>query len=194
MQRLQPQTGCAFTLIDGQALEICDPEGCQVADVAAFSQRDVRESFSSGRTLDYNELVYLTTGAALYSNRSSQMLKIESDDVKRHDYLLTPCSSRMFELLRGEFDHPSCLTNLANSLRPFGIAEDDVRCTFNAFMNVSVSDSGRVTVSEPRSAAGDKIVLRAHMDLIVALTACSSEHSNGGRCKAIEFRILGPVG
>lgn len=190
MQRLQPQTGCAFSLSSGQALEICDPEGRQVADVAAFSQHDVRESFSSGRTLDYNEQVYLTTGATLYSNRSSQMLTIESDDVKRHDYLLTPCSSRMFELLRGESGHPSCLSNLARALSAFGIAEDDIHCTFNAFMNVSLSESGRVTVFEPGSKAGDKIVLRAQMDLIVGLTACSSEHSNAGRCKPIDFRIL----
>ncbi len=190
MQRLQPQTGCAFALLAGQALEICDPQGGQVADVAAFAQHDVRESFSSGRTLDYNQQVYLTTGATLYSNRSAQMLTLESDDVKRHDYLLTPCSSRMFELLRGEAGHASCLSNLAGSLGPFGIAEDDIHCTFNAFMNVSLSESGRVTVLAPCSKAGDTIVLRAQMDLIVGLTACSSEHSNAGRCKPIEFQVL----
>ncbi len=190
--RLEAQSGCAFTLRRGDALQIIDPHGGQVADLMAFGLHDLRETFSSGRTLDYNASVFLSSGAALYSNRSNVMLRIEQDDVRRHDFLLTPCSERMFEILRGQAHHNSCLTNLANALRRFGLGEDDVHSTFNAFMHVVVGANGRVDVLPPTSQPGECVVLRAQMDLVVGLTACSSEHSNAGRCKPIDYQLLGP--
>ena len=70
--RLQPQTGTAFMLAAGDTLRVIDPEGEQVADLIAFS-RDARPAWlSAGRTFDYNNTVYLTTGHVLYSNRSRQ--------------------------------------------------------------------------------------------------------------------------
>ena len=192
MQRVNSQSGTAFILAAGSALEIVDPLGGQVADIAVFGREDPRESLSSGRTLDYNERIYLSTGDALYSNRSRAMLRIEADTVGRHDYLLSPCSQRMFEILRGYVDHPSCLGFLAEHLARFGIGEDAIQTTFNAFMNVEIGADGRISIAAPRSRAGDRIVLRAEMDVIVGLTACSSEYTNGGTCKPVDYRILTP--
>jgi uncharacterized protein len=44
----------------------------------------------------------------------------------------------------------------------------------------------------PRSKAGDTITLRAEMDSIVGLTACSAEISNNYKFKPIGFEILEP--
>ena len=41
----------------------------------------------------------------------------------------------------------------------------------------------------PKSRAGDFISFRAHMDLIVALTACSHEATNAGTLKDIGYQI-----
>lgn len=183
------QTGVAFVLFEGATLTICDPEGAQVCDLAAYSAADVREQFSPGRTIDYAQTIAFGPGSKLYSNRSEVMLEIVHDDVGVHDCLLTPCSGRMFEILRGQKNHPSCHGNLARSLALFGIEQDDVSATFNAFMNVRIGADGSVTVETPPSRAGNCIVLRARMDLIVGLTACSSEHSNGGRCKPIHYWV-----
>jgi hypothetical protein len=49
---------------------------------------------------------------------------------------------------------------------------------------------GSLTISAPRSKAGDSLSPRAEMDLIVGLTACSAEMSNNYRFKPIEFRIV----
>jgi len=189
-RRLAPQTATAFVLARGARLEIIDPQGGQVADIAAFERSDVRERFSPGRTMDYNEKVWLSTGDYLYSNRSTRMLEIEQDDVGRHDILLAPCSARMFELLRGKKDHPSCHANLSSALKPFGIGPDDIEATFNAFMNVSLTAEGCVVLGAPSSKAGDCIVFRSLIDLVVGVSACSSEHTNAGTCKRIDFRIL----
>lgn len=192
MNRLPPQTGCAFILKAGEALEVVSPFDQQVADLALFAHADRHESFSSGRTLDYNEQIFLTTGATLYSNRSTAMMRIEVDKAGRHDYLITPCSSRMFQILYNQMDHPSCHENLSKALERFQISSDDVHSTFNAFMRVDVDSQGHIAVMPPSSRAGDRIVFRSLMDLICGLTACSSELSNNGICKPIDYRTLAP--
>jgi uncharacterized protein YcgI (DUF1989 family) len=190
MSRLEPQTGCALVLRAGEALEVLSPRDEQVADLALYAYADPREYFSAGRTLDYNSCVFLTTGSTLYSNRSTPMMRIELDHAGRHDYLLAPCSARMFQILRNLDRHPSCHENLAKALQPFNISSDDIHATFNAFMCVDIDLGGRIAVIPPSSRAGDRIVLRALVDLIAGLTACSSEHSNNGVCKPIDYRVI----
>lgn len=188
-QRIAPQTGTAFRLERGTILRVIDVEGEQVADLVAFSP-DGEEWLSSGRTIDYNGTICLTTGHSLYSNRSSEMFTILRDTVGRHDFLFAPCSPEMFMKLYGfEPGHPSCFRNLADNLASFGIAQDRIPTTFNIFMNVEVLPSGEVNVLPPRSRAGDVIELRAEMDLVVALTACSAELSNNWRFKPIDYEI-----
>ena len=108
----------------------------------------------------------------------------------RHDFLYTPCSAETFALLYGETGHhPSCLENLARNLAAYGVTPDDIPTTFNIFMNVEIGADGRLTILPPRSRAGDYIELRAEMDLVVGLTACSAEMSNNYRLKPIDYEI-----
>ena len=119
------------------------------------------------------------------------MWTILEDTVGRHDFLLTPCSPETFSIIyKTTGHHPSCFENLVTNLRQFGIEPDAIPTTFNVFMNVEVTPSGEIRILPPRSAAGDHIVLRAEMDLIVGVTACSAELSNNGRFKPIEVEIL----
>jgi uncharacterized protein len=187
---IAPQTGTAFELRAGQLLRVIDLEGEQVADLTAFNAADKSEWLSSGRSIDYANRIYLTKGDPLYSNRSRPMFTIVDDDVGRHDFLLTPCSPETFQIIYGNTDpHPSCFGNLAHHLAPFGIAPDAIPTTFNIFMNVEVDPTGTLKILPPRSKAGEAIVLRAEMDLIVGLTACSAEMSNNYRFKPIGFEI-----
>src|SRR5437868_1811344 len=190
MRSLEPQTGTAFELNKGQSLRVIDLEGEQVADLVAFARADKSEWLSSGRSIDYANTIYLTTGNILYSNRSNPMLSILADDVGRHDFLLTPCSPETFALIYNSKEyHPSCFENLATPLSSLGIMPDGIPTTFNIFMNVNIKPDGALDIRPPLSRAGDKIVLRAEMDLIVGLTACSAELSNNGRLKPIGYQI-----
>ncbi len=74
---------------------------------------------------------------------------------------------------------------------PFGIAADDIPTTFNAFMNVDVLASGELKIGPPLSKPGDFLDLRAEMDLVVGVTACSAEMSNNYSFKPIEVEIRG---
>ena len=189
--RIEPQTGYGLELKRGQILRVIDPEGEQVSDVMAFAKGDKAEKLSSGRSIDYNDTIYLTTGHVLYSSRSRPMFTILEDTVGRHDFLLTPCSPETFEILYEGHEgyHPSCLENLTVNLAPFGILEDDIPTTFNVFMNVVVSPSGELDIRPPLSKAGDYVDLRAEMDLVVGVTACSAEKSNNHSFKPIEIEV-----
>lgn len=191
---LPPQTGHAVTVRAGQLLRIVDPQGEQVADLVSFAQDDPAEWLSSGRTIDYANTIYLTAGHTLYSNRSRPMWTVVEDTVGRHDFLLTPCSPDTFRILYGETGpHPSCFANLAEHLAPFGIAPDAIPTTLNVFMNVEVAPDGELTIGAPRSTAGDYLLLRAEMDLIVGITACSAELSNNGSFKPIDVEVIDPA-
>jgi uncharacterized protein YcgI (DUF1989 family) len=187
--RIPPQSGAGFLLDKGRTLRITTPEAEQVCDLIAFG-RDKTEWLSTGRSIDYNETIYLTSGHVLYSNRSNPMLTIGRDDCGRHDVLFAPCSPEMFQKLY-DFgpDHPSCFRNLAENLAPFGIRDDQIPTTFNVFMNAELAPNGSIKVVPPLNKAGDVIELVAEMDLIVGLTACSAELSNNWSFKPIDYEI-----
>ena len=195
---LKPQTGIAFELEKGQILRVIDPEGEQVSDVVAFAsagpgRADASEWLSSGRTIDYNNTIYQTTGHVLYSNRSNPMFTILEDTVGTHDFLLTPCSPETFEMLYEGHEgyHPSCLENLTKNLERFGIDGDDIPTTFNVFMNVEVLPSGEISIRPPLSKPGDFVDLRAETNLVVGVTACSAEKSNNHSLKPIDLMMYG---
>jgi uncharacterized protein YcgI (DUF1989 family) len=188
---IPPRSGTAFRLAAGEVLIVIDPQGGQVADLLAFNAEDVGEALSSGRTLDYQSTIRLTTGDRLWSNRSRVMLQIVEDTVGMHDFLLTPCSSDTFRICYSDHDpHPGCFGNLSAALAPYGITPDDIPNAFNCFMNVPVDGAtGRIEVLPPLSKSGDYIAFRAEMDLIIGLTACSARDSNGGSFKPIAYRV-----
>jgi uncharacterized protein YcgI (DUF1989 family) len=190
-ERIPPRSGTAFRLQAGATLIVIDPQGSQVADLLAFNADDPGEVISSGRTLDYAETIYLTTGHILYSNRSRPLLTIIDDTVGTHDFLLTPCSVDTFlHFYPDEPIHRGCFGNLAEALAPYGITADRIPVAFNCFMNVPVDgETGKLTVLPPRSKAGDRIVFKAEMDLVIGLTACSALASNGGSFKPIDYKI-----
>ena len=185
------RSGAAFRLAAGETLVVIDPRGRQVADLLAFNAADLDEVISSGRTLDYAETICLTTGHKLYSNRSRVMLDIVEDTVGRHDFLLTPCSYDTFHHFYPDLPpHRGCFGNLAAALEPYGIVPDRIPTAFNCFMNVPVdATTGKLSVLPPISKAGDYVALRAAMDLVIGLTACSAPASNGGSFKPIHYRI-----
>jgi uncharacterized protein YcgI (DUF1989 family) len=188
---IPPRSGVAFTLNKGQKLKVVDVEGEQVSDLVCFNRNDTREYLSSGRTIDYAETIFLTTGHPLYSNRSNVMLEIIEDTVGRHDFLLSPCSAEMFSIIYGhDQPHRGCFGNLSEALKEYGITPDAIPVCFNVFMHVSVdSSTGKIAVLPPLSKAGDYVVFEAKMDLVIGMTACSAGMSNNFKFKEIGYEV-----
>lgn len=190
-ERIEPQSGKAFQLRKGDFLKVIDPLGQQVSDIVCFNLSDNKEWLSAGKTLDYANTILISTGHKLYSNRSRVMLEILEDTNGRNDFLLAPCSRETFEIIYNyQGYHPSCHENLYQNLEPYGIGPDDIPVAFNVFMNVQVQLDGSFTVDPPTSKAGDYVLFKAHMDLVVGLTACSAGQSNNFNYKPIDYQIL----
>ncbi|MEO6584107.1 MAG: urea carboxylase-associated family protein [Ferruginibacter sp.] len=190
-QIIPPRSGTAFLLRKGEKLKITDLHGEQVADFICFNQHDIAEYLSSGRTIDYAETIFLTSGHSFYSNRSNVMFTMLTDTVGRHDFLLTPCSAETFKIIYGhEHPHRGCFGNLSEALAPFGIKPDAIPVCFNIFMHVTVDgETGKIAVKPPKSSPGDHIIIEATMDLIIGLTACSAEMSNNYAFKPIAYEL-----
>lgn len=189
--RIAPQHGASFKIRGSEILRVYAPDGEQVADLFAFKDGDPACSLSSGRSIDYASKIFLSTGDVLYANDSRRMFTIVADTVGRHDFMLTPCSQEMFEILyRCDGHHPSCFENLCRAFRDHGVRPEQISTTFNIFMNVNVGADGSVRVVAPTVRPGDFIELRAEMDMVCALTACSAEMSNNGSFKPIDYEVV----
>jgi uncharacterized protein len=188
---IPPRSAAAFILKSGQKIKVIDIEGEQVSDFICFNYHHRTEYLSAGRTMDYEETLFLSNGNKFYSNRSNVMLKMIEDTVGRHDFLLAPCSAEMFRInYKEDNPHKGCFGNLRDALQPYGIHPDDIPTCFNIFMFVDVNcNSGKLSVLPPKSKAGDYVVLEAQMDLIVGMTACSAGMSNNFSFKPIGYKI-----
>jgi uncharacterized protein len=61
-----------------------------------------------------------------------------------------------------------------------GIEPDPLPTAFNIFMTVDVRADGSLVFAPPRSRAGDALILRAEMDLAIAVSSCPASSCNGG--------------
>jgi len=187
---LEPQTGIAFIVQKGQNIRVIDVEGEQVSDFVCFARKDIKEVLSANRSMDYNGKIHLSTGDVLYSNSSNLMLTIVDDQVGKHDFLFAPCSQEMFQISYGiTKPHPNCLDNLDTHLSRYGINKHAIPTPLNIFMNAKISQDGLINIQPPLSKAGEFIELRAEMDLIVGVTACSALKCNNYKCTAIDVEI-----
>ena len=87
--------------------------------------------------------------------------------------------------------HANCSDNLSAALRELGVDPKPLPSTFNLFMNANVGADGRLTVVRSQSVAGNSIVLRAEMDLAIALSSCPASTCNGGApIRSLAYEIL----
>lgn len=185
------KSGVSVELKKNQRLRVIDIEGGQVSDLFAFASEDMEEYLSSGRTIDYNKTIYLTTGHVLYSDRSNPMLSIVADLVGKHDFLFTPCSQEMFEIqYEVKEPHPNCLENLAKAFAPYGIRQSQIAVPFNLFMNSEILPNGDIKIHPPISKPGEYIEFRAEMDLIIGVTSCPAVTANNFKFTPIQVEVF----
>jgi len=188
---IEPQSGTAFSLEQGQTIRIIDVAGEQVSDLYSFAEGNTGEHLSSGHTTDYNGKLFLTEGDILYSNHSNPMFTIVADQVGQHIMLYAPCSQEMFEKSYGVKEaHPNCLDNLITNFKDFDIQQPDIAIPFTMFMNIEISPQGEISILPPLSKAGDYIELRAEMDLVVGVTACSAGKCNNFKWTPIDIELF----
>jgi hypothetical protein len=121
------------------------------------------------------------------------MMTVTHNDLGDH-FLGTHCSALSMALL-GAPGHRSCSDNFAEALAEFGLELEDVYSpsVVNIFSNarIDTQGDGRLLINPPRSAPGDFVEFLAHMDVLVAISACPDDVTakNDHSCKSIRIQI-----
>ena len=89
--------------------------------------------------------------------------------------LIAACDPSRFSLLGVKDWHPSCQENLEKVMARLGFPDVEIPSPINLFTNIPVAPDGTLSWEPALTEAGDSITLRAEMDCIVVLTACSQD-------------------
>lgn len=181
-------SGQSIEVRKNEKITIIDLEGAQVVDFFAESQHNPLEFLSTGVTIDCNQSLKLKAGDIIFTNLYNPMFKLILDDVGTHDLLHPCCRPEMFDFFyQNGKGHPNCLENINSSLNK----QYPIIHPVNLFMHTKINTDGSISVEQPLSKPGDKVVLRAEMDVRLGVAACSVSESkcNGGKCTPIKIII-----
>ena len=181
-------SGIKIDVEQGQSITVIDLEGQQVVDFFAEAGGNANEFLSTGVTIDCNQSLKLKAGSLIYTNLYNPMLEILSAAVGAHDLMHPCCRKEMFDFFyHNGKGHPNCLDNINKALGE----QRSIITPVNLFMHTKINADGSVAVLEPLSKAGDKIVLKALMNITLGIAACSVSESkcNSGKCSPIKIII-----
>ena len=169
------KTGWAAPLRAGQYLKITDPCGKQAADFWAFNAADLDEHLSAMHTRVWINRLCPRPGESFHSNHRRPILQLIADTCGVHDLLTAACDEHRYRLYGVEGGHPSCAGNLRRAMASHFPGRMAIPQPVNFFMNVAVFPDGRVETGANPSKPGDHVLLKAWIDLVVAISACPQE-------------------
>jgi uncharacterized protein len=187
---IPPSEGRPFTAQAGQFITVVDVDGQQVADFVALNAAEHKERLSTCYTRTDLRRIYVREGDTMKTNLRRPIFEIVEDQVGQHDITVAACDPQRYEQSYGIPGHANCLDNLSQALSTFGIDRWSVPEPFNIFQHTIIEPDGTMTSHEPRSKAGDRIVLRALMDVVGAVSACANELSPTNAHNLTSIRVL----
>ena len=156
-------SGIKIDVQQGQSITVVDIEGGQVVDFFAEVTDKPNEFLSTGVTIDCNESLKLKIGDTIYTP-------------EMYDYF--------YHNGKG---HRNCLDNINNALEE----QRPIITPINLFMHTKINTDGNISVEKPISEAGDKIILKALLNITLGIAACSVSESqcNSGKCSSVKVII-----
>ena len=185
--------GRGVEVTGGQRFRVVDVEGGQIADLFAFVADDVREYHSAEHTRVHVSRVFPRVGEQFVTNRRRPILTFERDASPGiHDMLCAACDPTRYALLGVDGWHASCQENLLDAMAGLGHAGVEVPQPINLFMNTPVREDGSIAWLPSPTAAGDHVVLRAELDLLLVVSACPQDlvGVSGGGLSGIRIELL----
>jgi urea carboxylase-associated protein 2 len=172
----------------GTALRLTDLTGAGNVALTALRVTDTAERYCMGDALKQQFTSRLSSGHALYSDMGRVLLSIVHDDVGGHDpfgglgddRLLTgrhgPASYQEARNARWRSGREALETELAKH----GLGRRDLADVVNLFSVVDVAGDGGTALRAGHSHPGAEVVLRAELDVLVALYAGPHPHEAAG--------------
>ncbi len=164
----------------GTALRITDVEGG--ANVAAYflNFELPAERFNLPDTLKAQHTARLTRGHVLYSDMGRILCSITDDTVGWHDPIAGVSNAALVDKKYGKSTYQQARNNWRQNARDglivelgkYGLGPRDLHATVNFFSKVVVDDEGMLHFSVDHSRPGDRVELRAEMNVLVLLNTC----------------------
>jgi urea carboxylase-associated protein 1 len=163
-------------ILSGQRLRIVDLEGNQAADTLFYNAHDYEDRYSAQNTIREQANIYLTTGTRLMSSKGNALLTIVADTCGRHDTLGGACAteSNMVRYAIEKRHMHACRQSFLKAVIGWGrgLEKRDLTHNINFFMNVPVTQEGRLTFEDGVSGPGKYVELRAEMDVLAVISNC----------------------
>ena len=163
----------------GQLLEVRNVDGAQICDFFAFSAENIHEHLSPAHTRSVLGRIYIQKGDALSSVWRRKMFEIVEDTCGQHDVTIPACDPERYLRDYGLKDHRSCRMNLAEMMAGERIPYEYLPEPVNLFQSTRVQNDNTYVRAVSPAKPGDKVVLRAFMDLIAVGSACPNELHGG---------------
>lgn len=192
---IPPQRGGWLPVAAGELVRITDVEGSQIADMFAVSAADHDEWLGGAHTRSGLARLFPRVGEAFLTNRLRPILTFVEDNTPGvHDLLYRACDPFMYAHAGVEGWHPSCNENFRINAAAAGWTPPDVPDPVDFFQNSPPDAHGELVSGVGPTKAGDNVVLRAELDLLIVVTACSWDLNppsvNGDRCTGIRLEVL----
>ena len=185
--------GKAVELPADSAIEIVNTHGHQVVDFWAFRAERPSTYLSMEHTRAVLSKLAPARGDMLFDNQRQAILTLEEDTFSgMHDTIIPPCDSARYELLGYRTYHANCADNLFQAMREIGYEPDRCPASLNLWMNIPVDSRGSLQWLPPVSRRGDLVRFRAHVDLVVVMSACPQDivPINQNNPVSVQFRLL----
>ena|SRR5688572_28644561 len=183
--------GGRVELRKGQLLEVLNVEGQQICDFWAFNCDNLHEHLSPSHTRSVLARAYIRKGDVLSTVLRGKIFEMVEDTVGQHDLSIPACDPQRYLLDYGIKEHRSCRVNLAEMMSGERIPYEYLPDPVNLFQNTPILADGRYTRGISPSRAGDKVILRALLDVIAVGSACPQDQtgSNGEKITDIKFIV-----
>ncbi|MEE9300072.1 MAG: urea carboxylase-associated family protein [Alphaproteobacteria bacterium] len=181
--------GKAALVSKGQSVKLINTHGTQVVDTWAFNKIDMTEFMSMEHTRTALSAIIPKVGDAMVTNRRRPILTLVEDTSPGiHDTLCAACDRYRYELLGVKGHHDNCTDNLRAGLDELGLKAPGTPAPWNMFMNIPVAPDHSIAFEPTVSKAGDYVLLRAEMDLVIAFSSCPQDivPINGPDCNPVE--------
>jgi urea carboxylase-associated protein 2 len=178
-EELRGGASFAHVLKRGTALRITDLQGGANVPVTLLNFELLVERYNMPDTLKAQHTAHLTRGHCLYSDMGRVLCSIVEDTVGWHDPIGAHSTDESVKARFGERSYQefrndwytSTRGNFLRELAKFGLDRRDLQGHINFFSKVQVDEEGGLHFVPGNSRAGDEVVLRAEMNVLVILDA-----------------------
>jgi uncharacterized protein len=175
-QLIPARHGVAALMKAGQTVTILNTYGKQVIDTWAFNATDMEDFMSMEHSRAAMLKLNPRVGDTLVTNRRRPILSLIVDTTPgTHDTLIAACDTYRYHELGAASDHANCTNNLHAALAAIGRKAPEVPAPLNLFMNVPIEADGKIRFAPPTSEAGQYVIFRAEIDLVIVFSACPQD-------------------